>query len=325
MKKITKKSPDALAQVMPVMSEEEQQRYIGGASDCYYGSNCTPESEFKVLLGSGLWTKGCVIYGDGEHIFTETIEDIIVRPHNPDVVHYYTLHEHLDGTSGTWIYNPSGSCDDGCGPDGYNNGTGESTGGGGGSAGGSGDGGGSTDGGGGSSGGGSSVLANVSIPFNLSKYKGYIGEPFDCMDVSKNIMNTILGTDEMRRWRLWHDSSGQRIIDNNHEVIVGEINRHLDAGRPIIADVSHTPGRSVNEDNTTDHWVVIMGRGYYSQKGQYYYEYVETSRSTGAVSKAFNYDKNRLYYDPATGSFIDPKSGKNNDKVYDLTQIRPNL
>lgn len=119
---------------MPVMSEEEQQRYIGGAGGCIYGSNCYTQSEFNVLIGSGAWDGGCVIYGDGDHIYTEKIDDIIVRPNSPEVIHYYTLYEPLDGTSGMWVYNPSGSCDDFCGPDPFadhNPGTGESTGGGG--------------------------------------------------------------------------------------------------------------------------------------------------------------------------------------------------
>lgn len=39
-----------------------------------------------------------------------------------------------------------------------------------------------------------------------------------------------------------------------------EIDRHLDADRPIIVGVNHTPNRNINE-GATDHWIVIARRG----------------------------------------------------------------
>lgn len=41
---------------------------------------------------------------------------------------------------------------------------------------------------------------------------------------------------------------------------IAYIDRELEAGRPVIAGVSHAPGGFGNRDGITDHWVVIVGR-----------------------------------------------------------------
>lgn len=59
MKRISKKSLDELASIMPVLSENEQFRFIGGGA----GTETDPYSlsEYNTLLGNGTWTGGYVL------------------------------------------------------------------------------------------------------------------------------------------------------------------------------------------------------------------------------------------------------------------------
>ena len=76
----------------------------------------------------------------------------------------------------------------------------------------------------------------------------------------------------------------------------------------------------INTDETTDHFVVINGRGYDENKGQYYFNFIDTGYGKYYVQTAFS-DNNRLYYNPKENSF---KSYNNDDVEYILVQIRPN-
>ena len=76
----------------------------------------------------------------------------------------------------------------------------------------------------------------------------------------------------------------------------------------------------INTDETTDHFVVINGRGYDENKGQYYFNFIDTGYGINNVQTAFSVD-NRLYYNPKENSF---KSYNNDDVEYILVQIRPN-
>ena len=62
MKKLTKKSLDELARVMPVISENEQRACIGGYSPGESGINTTPYTldEYNIMISSGTWQGGYV-------------------------------------------------------------------------------------------------------------------------------------------------------------------------------------------------------------------------------------------------------------------------
>lgn len=115
----------------------------------------------------------------------------------------------------------------------------------------------------------------------------------------------------------YFDTKNYRIIYDN---AIACINRHLDANRPIIVGVNHTLGRPINE-HTTDHWIIIAGRGYDITKKQYYFTYIDTGRNQASVG--CDIIENRLYYDSSNYTLRDPKAGANN-KVYDVSQVRPN-
>lgn len=107
---------------------------------------------------------------------------------------------------------------------------------------------------------------------------------------------------------------------DNYRNAVNCIDRHLDAGRPIIVGVNHTIDRNINE-GATDHFVVIAGRGYDSDKGMNYYTYYEVGTSHSSIGCSET--NNRFYYDPSIPTLYDA-TGYVSQKRYDVTQVRPN-
>ncbi len=116
----------------------------------------------------------------------------------------------------------------------------------------------------------------------------------------------------------YYDMENYKTIYDN---AIACINRHLDANRPIIVGVNHTPNKSINE-GTTDHWIVVVGREYDTTKKQYYYTYMDTGRSS--ASDGCNTTANRLYYDSKNYTIIDTEAGFENKYQFDVSQVRPN-
>lgn len=109
----------------------------------------------------------------------------------------------------------------------------------------------------------------------------------------------------------------------NYNNAISCLDRELSEGNPVIVGVDHSPGDTGNSDNTTDHFVVITGRGYDSSKGKYYYTYMETARSSANATSACDTTNNRFYYDPSVPSLKDD-SAYGHPKGYTVTQVRPN-
>ena len=95
----------------------------------------------------------------------------------------------------------------------------------------------------------------------------------------------------------------------------------MDAGRPIIVGTSYESGHTGNNDATTDHFIVITGRGYDANRGIYYYIYMETGSSV--VDKACDAAKNRLYYDDENYTFCQ-ENYRNMYPAMHVTHVRPN-
>ena len=163
-----------------------------------------------------------------------------------------------------------------------------------------------------------------------NKYFPYIKGICDCLCSAKKIMdgyNVPYGSSD-KVIQLLREVNGKMTYygnpNENYKNAIDCIDRHLNAGRPIIVGVNHHVGLGYNGDLTTDHFVVITGRGYDSNKGQYYYTYIETGRSPGNTDDACDTNQNRLYYNPNTHNLQDPKAGAKNNVIYDVSQIRPN-
>lgn len=82
-------------------------------------------------------------------------------------------------------------------------------------------------------------------------------------------------------------------MQQNYQNAIDCIDRHLEAGRPIIVGVNHKIGQIINE-KTTDHFVVIYGRVYDSETGYYHYLYYDVC--TGHTSIGYNDNSNRFIY-----------------------------
>ena len=190
-------------------------------------------------------------------------------------------------------------------------------------------------GGGGGSGGGETspdtgegtILPDIDLT-NQDHFVGY-NVSGDCMAGCRSIMaNYGVATGSSANvYQLLFERNGKLEYYNtqDYETVydnaINCINRHLDANRPIIVGVNHTLNKGYNE-GTTDHWIVITGREYDTSQKQYYYTYMDTGRS--AASNGCNTTNNRLYYDSKNYVFQDAKAGTNDNKKYDVTQVRPN-
>lgn len=98
------------------------------------------------------------------------------------------------------------------------------------------------------------------------------------------------------------------------------LNESLNEKMPVLVGLNYHQGGSGNYDNTTDHFVVILGRGYDETIQQYYYIYAETGLGEQYVTSALS-DGNRLFYNQEKGAF--QGKSKLTGKTYDIVQIRP--
>lgn len=91
------------------------------------------------------------------------------------------------------------------------------------------------------------------------------------------------------------------------------LNSELEKGHPVVVGVNHTYGKKHNEE-TTDHFIIIVGQG--CEDGKIYYNFWDVGSSRGATGDfKFIFDENSHLY-----------CSKNyNGKKIQVTQIRRNL
>lgn len=152
----------------------------------------------------------------------------------------------------------------------------------------------------------------------------------NCLDLCKMILNNYglnnYGSSN-NIYRLMHEVGGTleyygKNPRKNYREAIECIDKHLNSGRPIIVGVNHTLGRGINE-GTTDHFVVIYGKGYDSNFDCNYYTYYEVGKSN--ISASYDDENNRLLYiDEEEPAFYDFKSNRGDGKRFDVTQVRPN-
>lgn len=181
------------------------------------------------------------------------------------------------------------------------------------------------------------------IPYSASKYPGYFSVveqngkqvKLDCLGVAKKIMDDLGQNYEIKRIQLWKENKDlelEKVIKDDDaafkalvESAVEEIIRHIDANRPMIVGINHSPGHPDNDDKTTDHFVLITGYGYgYCEedgKDELYFIYIETARTKENASAAVS-GETVLYYNEDTGEIHGKKY--NGLQNYQVVQIRPN-
>ena len=158
------------------------------------------------------------------------------------------------------------------------------------------------------------------------KFVGYDGS--ECLELAKRTLKNYGITNygsSANVFRLVEEKDGKLVKwgafpYQNYENAIKCIDKHLNANRPIIVGVDYLPKQDVNE-GTTDHFVVITGRGFDSDAGKYYYTFMDNA--TSYADKGCS-DTNRFYY--TEGNNLSGKSVLIQDKdvTYTVSQVRPN-
>lgn len=102
---------------------------------------------------------------------------------------------------------------------------------------------------------------------------------------------------------------------------VGYLFHALENGIPVIVGIDNRPGDPGNPDQSTDHFVVIVGAG--SDSKGYFFRFY--NNSTDWISKGAH-DENKLYFDPITGKLLGKSqtayANQPDKHDYIVTQIR---
>jgi hypothetical protein len=152
----------------------------------------------------------------------------------------------------------------------------------------------------------------------------------NCLDLCKTILKNYglsnFGSSS-NVFQLMHEVDGVLTYfgnnpKDNYRKAIECIDNHLNNGRPIIVGVNHTLGKTINE-GATDHFVVVYGKGYDSDKDCNFYTYYEVGKST--IEGSYDDEKNRfIYVDGDKPKFYDEVSNRSDGKRFDVTQVRPN-
>jgi len=123
------------------------------------------------------------------------------------------------------------------------------------------------------------------------------------------------------KFQLLDENSNRNDFDLNPQKItegMSYLNKALEEGYPIVVGVNHTfkyRKHGVINDDTTDHYVLIIGR--YCENGKTYYPYYDVGTSTGNMKKNYRFELQ------ADNTLVNDKSMGNSDtRKYTVSQIR---
>ena len=114
------------------------------------------------------------------------------------------------------------------------------------------------------------------------------------------------------------DSNGDLQVQDNISDGIDLINEYLDDGIPIIVGVDYHDGHPGNADETTDHWLVIVGRA--TTGNQTCYRYYDAQ--TGHVSIGTSSDNTLCEQDDHTLTDV-YREGSTYERTYTVTMVRP--
>lgn len=115
-------------------------------------------------------------------------------------------------------------------------------------------------------------------------------------------------------------------IEENAKIGIDYLDQELEKGNPILVGVRHTYKKvkktkgykhEQNHDKSTDHFVIVVGRGY--ENGKRYFLFYEVGTSDSAKGQ---HDHNRLYVNNDWSITGIPQH--NLQRTYTLTQVRGN-
>ena len=166
-------------------------------------------------------------------------------------------------------------------------------------------------------------LPNIKLKFDEDDYPGYDTDadpPRDCYEVCIILLDKKLGKwYEVKRYQLYVEDSGKLKRVGDPQKGFNMINESLKQEIPVLVGLDYNVG-SPNSDKTTDHFVLLTGRGYDEDKQQYFFYFIETGHRRSKASSALS-ERNRLYYDENQGMFIGRKLAKAK-RNYSIVQIR---
>ncbi len=103
---------------------------------------------------------------------------------------------------------------------------------------------------------------------------------------------------------------------------INYIDRQLEARYPVVVGVDHTYNYGYNE-GTTDHFIVIIGRGCTENEAYYYFYEVATNTKDNNGEHKGKHDNNKLYVKDDNSLRGTPYY--NDEKKYVVTQVRLNV
>lgn len=96
------------------------------------------------------------------------------------------------------------------------------------------------------------------------------------------------------------------------------IDEQINDDKPIIVGVDWKAGHTGNADKTTDHWIIIVGRG--KDDTGVYYNYFDPQTSQKPIGTD---DKNKLYLQKDNSLKGDFRVGSKYERTYVVTMVRP--
>ena len=128
---------------------------------------------------------------------------------------------------------------------------------------------------------------------------------------------TFINSNNVIQTALEENGSIVRLKENTIKAIA-YIDQELEKGNPVLLGVRHSyRSEEQNYDNTTDHYVTVVGRGY--ENGKRFFRFYEVGTSNSGNGQ---HDDNKLYVNDNGSISGNPKHKP--ERTYTLTQVRGN-
>jgi RHS repeat-associated protein len=153
------------------------------------------------------------------------------------------------------------------------------------------------------------------------KFVGF-REGAQCLDLAKEQLNVVGYTCgsyyESTTHRVYTEQKG--VNETETAKAIQYIHDALEQGIPVLAGVDNSPGHPGNHDETTDHFIVIVGQG--SEDGRNYFLFYDNSTRYQVNGTSEN---NKLYYDSKDGKITGTSEtfySINSQRDYTITHVR---
>ena len=153
------------------------------------------------------------------------------------------------------------------------------------------------------------------------KFVGF-REGAQCLDLAKEQLNVVGYTCgsyyESTTHRVYTEQKG--VNETETAKAIQYIHDALEQGIPVLAGVDNSPGHPGNHDETTNHFIVIVGQGNDEDRNYFiFYDNATACRKDGTSKN------NRLYYDSKDGKITGKSQNgyaEDRSRDYTITHIR---